>query len=69
MAICEAGLRFPLHPFLRELLARFNLAPHLFAINSYRIVMSVIALKEGQGLEFSVADLFDTYIMSRHERT
>ncbi|KAI8572199.1 hypothetical protein RHMOL_Rhmol01G0179200 [Rhododendron molle] len=46
MAICEAGLRFPLHPFLRELLARFGLVPHFFAINSYRIVMAVIKLKE-----------------------
>lgn len=69
MAKCEAGLRFPLHPFLRELLARFNLVPHFFAINSYRIVMSVITLKELHDLEFTVADLFDTYIMSRHDRT
>lgn len=31
--------------------------------------MSVIELKESQGLKFSVADLFDMYIMSRHGRT
>ncbi|KAI8560816.1 hypothetical protein RHMOL_Rhmol04G0285400 [Rhododendron molle] len=66
MAICEAGLRFPLNPFLRELLARFSLVPHFFAINNYRIVMAVIKLKELHNLEFSVADLFHTYIMSRH---
>lgn len=59
---CEAGLRFPLHPFLREILARFSLAPHQLAINSYRIIMSVIALKESHNLSFSPADLFDTYV-------
>ncbi|KAI8550786.1 hypothetical protein RHMOL_Rhmol06G0134200 [Rhododendron molle] len=69
MAICEAGLRFPLHPFLRELLAKFGLVPHFFAINSYRIVMSVIKLKELHNLEFTVTDLFHTYIMSRHGNT
>ncbi|KAI8571318.1 hypothetical protein RHMOL_Rhmol01G0110300 [Rhododendron molle] len=69
MAICEAGLRFPLHPFLRELLAKFGLVPHYFAINSFRIVMAVIKLKELHNLEFTVADLFHTYIMSRHGKT
>lgn len=33
--------------FNRELMAWFSLAPHQLAINSYRIIMSVIALKEG----------------------
>ncbi|KAI8559770.1 hypothetical protein RHMOL_Rhmol04G0199900 [Rhododendron molle] len=69
MAICEAGLRFPLHPFLRELLAKFGLVPHFFAINSYRIVMSVIKLKELHDLEFTISDLFHTYVMSRHGKT
>lgn len=66
MAICEAGLRFPLHPFLREILAWFSLAPHQLVINSYRIIMSVIALVESQDLDFTVTDLFHTYTMSRH---
>lgn len=69
MTIYEAGLRFHLHPFLREVIARFSLAPHQLAINSYRIIMSVIALIESQNLIFSVADLFYTYTMSRHGRT
>ncbi|KAI8568473.1 hypothetical protein RHMOL_Rhmol02G0202600 [Rhododendron molle] len=69
MAICEAGLRFPLHPFLKELLAWFGLAPHFFAINSYRIVMSVIKLNELHNLEFTVVDLFHAHIMSRHGKT
>lgn len=69
MAICEAGLRLPLHPFLREILWKFSLAPHQLAINSYRIIMSVITLVESQGLDFKVNDLFHTYTMSRHGRT
>lgn len=66
MAICEAGLRFPLHPFLRELLRRYNLTRHYFAINSYRIVMPIIAFKELHNLTFKVANLFACYTMSRH---
>lgn len=31
--------------------------------------MSVITLKELHDLEFTVADLFHTYIMSRHDQT
>lgn len=31
--------------------------------------MSIIALKESQGLEFTVADLFHTYTMFRHSRS
>ncbi|KAI8559946.1 hypothetical protein RHMOL_Rhmol04G0216000 [Rhododendron molle] len=69
MAICEGGLRFPLHHFLRELLAQFSLVLHYFAINSYRIVMSVIALKELHNLKFTIADLLYTYIMAKHGRT
>lgn len=69
MAICEAGLRFPLHPFLREILARFDLAPHQLAINNYRIIMLVVALIEDQNLDFTVTDLFHTYTMSRHGKT
>lgn len=69
MAICEAGLRFPLHPFLREVLSRFNLAPHQVSINNYRIIVFVIALVENHGLEFTIADLVHTYTMSRLGRT
>lgn len=66
MAIWEAHLRFPLHSFLREILSRFSLAPHQLAINSYCIIMSVIALIEGQGLDFTATDFFQTYTMSQH---
>lgn len=68
IAICEAGLQFPLHPFLREILYRFSLAPHQLAINSYRIIMLVVALIESQDLDFTVTDLFYTYTMSRHSK-
>lgn len=69
MAICETGLRFPLHSFLREFLSRFGLAPHQLAINSYHIIMSVIALIEGHDLDFTVTHLFYTYTMSRHGKS
>lgn len=66
MAICEAGLRFPLHLFLREILSRYSLAPHQLAINSYWIIILVIVLKESHNLVFNVPDLFHTYNMSWH---
>lgn len=66
MAVCEAGLQFPFHPFLREKLARFSLALHQLAINSYRIIMSIIVFIESHDLDFTVTDLFYTYTMSWH---
>ncbi|KAI8527607.1 hypothetical protein RHMOL_Rhmol12G0088500 [Rhododendron molle] len=69
MAICEAGLRFPFHPFLREVLWKFSLCPHQLAINSYRIIMSIIALIESQNLDFRPTNLFHTFTMSRHRKS
>lgn len=69
MAITEAGLRFPFHPFLREVLWKFSLCPHQLAINSYRIIMSVIKLIEMHGIDFKATDLFWTYTMSRHAKS
>ncbi|KAI8558877.1 hypothetical protein RHMOL_Rhmol04G0130300 [Rhododendron molle] len=69
MAICKAGLQFPLHPFLREILWKFIICPHQLAINSYRIIMSVIALIESQDLDFKPTDVFHIHTMSRHGKS
>lgn len=46
MAIIEDGLQFPLHPFLREIQFNYSLALNQLLINNYRIIMTVIALKD-----------------------
>lgn len=36
----QCGLRFPIHPFIMELVNHFNSAPGQFMLNSWRIVIS-----------------------------
>jgi hypothetical protein len=67
MAIIEGGVRFPLHPFLRQVLNVLQLTPSQVTINFYRIVVGVIELKERYHLEFEVEDLFGLYLVSQNK--
>jgi len=40
--LCD--LRFPVHPFIMELLSHFNMAPRQFMLNSRRIVVSCMEI-------------------------
>lgn len=66
MAIVEGGVRFPLHPVLRDILFRVNLTTSQLTINSYRIIMSFIKLMETKPeLELDLQTLFGIYYISR----
>jgi hypothetical protein len=67
MAIIEGGVRFPFHPFLRQVLNVLQLTPSQVTINFYRIVVGVIELKERYHLEFEVEDLFGLYLVSQNK--
>ena len=42
--IFQCGLRFPVHPFIMELLGHFNIAPGQLMPNSWRIVISCMEI-------------------------
>src|ERR1700738_4383764 len=39
LAIVEGGVRFPLHPLLREVLEHYKLSPMQLSANFFRVVM------------------------------
>ena len=43
-AAFQCGLRFPVHPFIMELLSHFNVASRQLMPNSWRIVISCMEL-------------------------
>ena len=43
-AAFQSGLRFPIHPFIMELLNHFNIAPKLLMPNLWRIVISCMKI-------------------------
>ena len=43
-AVFQCGLRFPIHPFIMELLNHFNIAPRQLMPNLWRIVISYIEI-------------------------
>ena len=47
----EGGLRFPLDPFVKLFLNRYNIAPGQLHPNSYRILTGYIELMYREGVE------------------
>ena len=64
IAITEGGVRFPLHPFLREFLYRCNLRPTQVSINFYRTVMGTLALAEKAGVMLGWEEIFCLYTLT-----
>ena len=64
IAITEGGVRFPLHPFLREFLYRCNLRPTQVSINFYRTVMGTLALAEKAGVMLGWEEIFHLYTLT-----
>ena len=48
MCFCEAsflcGLRFPIHPFIMELLSRLKIAPGQLVLNTWQIIISCMLI-------------------------
>ena len=47
----EGGLRFPLDPFVKLFLNRYNISPRQLYPNSYRILTGYIELMHREGIE------------------
>ncbi|KAF7147982.1 hypothetical protein RHSIM_Rhsim03G0059200 [Rhododendron simsii] len=67
-AITEGGVRFPMSPFLCYFLSDYNLGPIQVAVNTWRILCSVIKLAESNNLPFTLGDLMLMYIVSRNPK-
>ena len=61
VTIVEAGVRFPLHPLLRNCLEQWNLNPCQLLPNGYKIIMGAVRLNEILGISLSVLDIEETY--------
>ena len=48
----ENGLRFPLHPFIKEVLQHFNVCPSQLAPNGWGILVGLLAFFRDMGLGF-----------------
>ena len=47
----EGGLRFPLNPFVKLFLNRYNIAPGQLYPNSYRILTGYLELMHKEGVD------------------
>ena len=61
VAIVEAGVRFPLHPLLRDCLRSGTLAPVSLLPNGYKIIMGAVRLNKILGINLGVPDIEETY--------
>ena len=55
------GVRFPLHPLVRDCLWEWRLCPYQLLPNGYKIIMGVVRLNELLGIGLCVPDIEDTY--------
>ena len=57
----EAGVRFPLHPLLRNCLQEWNLCPFQLLPNGYKIIMGVVQLNRILGMSLGVLYIEEVY--------
>ena len=61
VSVVEGGIRFPLHPLLRDCLREWGLCPCQLLPNGYKIIMGVVRLNEILRINLGVADIEETY--------
>ena len=61
VSVVEGGLRFPLHPLVRDCLWEWRLCPCQLLPNGYKIIMGVVRLNQILGIGLGVPDIEDTY--------
>ena len=66
MTVIEGGVRFPLHPLLRDCLWEWNLCPCQLMPNAFKIIMGVVELNRILGINLGVSDIEDVYNMCKY---
>ena len=61
VSVVEGGVRFPLHPLVRDCLWEWRLCPCQLLPNGYKIIMGVVRLNEILRIGLGVPDIEDTY--------
>ncbi|XXG51986.1 hypothetical protein AAC387_Pa03g0421 [Persea americana] len=61
VSVVEGGVRFPLHPLVRDCLWEWRLCPCQLLPNGYKIIMGVVRLNQILGIGLGVPDIEDTY--------
>ena len=61
VSVVEGGVRFPLHPLVRDCLREWRLCPCQLLPNGYKIIMGVVRLNQILGIGLGVPDIEDTY--------
>ena len=61
VSVVEGGVRFPLHPLLRDCLREWGLSPCQLLPNAYKIIMRVVRLNEILSINLGVPDIEEAY--------
>ncbi|KAJ8636781.1 hypothetical protein MRB53_011048 [Persea americana] len=61
VSVVEGGVRFPLHPLVRDCLWEWRLCPCQLLPNGYKIIMGVVRLNQILEIGLGVPDIEDTY--------
>ena len=61
VSVVEGGIRFPLHPLVRDCLWEWRLCPCQLLPNGYKIIMGVVRLNQILEIGLGVPDIEDTY--------
>jgi hypothetical protein len=65
VAVVEGGVRFPLAPLLRQVLAWYKLSPMQVSANFFRVVMGINTLNQLLGTSLGLHDIHHLYSISR----